>query len=323
MKTYGLSLATGLALIALPALAAPAEGRFERTLKTTGAVDLDISTGAGSIQIRPGDAGSVRILGTIRARNDRYDDRDVEERVRRLESNPPIEQNGNSIRVGRADDRESMRNISISYEVSVPPETRVRSHTGSGGQTIDGVRGPVESGTGSGSITISNIGDEVKASTGSGSIRLEGVKGRLRASTGSGGIRGTGVAGAIVATTGSGSIRFEQTAPGGAELSTGSGPIEISGVRGPLRIHTASGSIHADGEPTSEWSLETASGSVSVRVPAQAAFDFRARTASGRISINHPLSVQGVIGRREVQGKVRGGGPALSIRTASGGITVD
>src|SRR5713226_3154487 len=132
MKRYGLSVVAALALAALPALAAAAEGKFERTLKVTGAVDLDIQTGAGSIQIRSGDAATVRILGTIRARGDWRDDRDVEERVRRLESNPPIEQNGNSIRIGHLDDRESQRNISISYEVSVPAETRVRSHTGSG-----------------------------------------------------------------------------------------------------------------------------------------------------------------------------------------------
>src|SRR5262249_54093928 len=158
-----------------------------------------------------------RILGTIRAGRDWRDDRDAEERVKRLESNPPIEQNGNSIRIGHIEERDWQRNISISYEVSVPAETRVRSHTGSGSPTSESVRGPVESGNGSGSITLSNIGDEVRASTSSGSIRLDGIKGRLRASTGSGTIRGTGIGGAIVATTGSGSIRFEQSAAGGAE----------------------------------------------------------------------------------------------------------
>ena len=319
MKT-GLAV-LALMLLAVPAPAATAEGKFERTLQVTGAVDLDVETGAGSIIVRNGEGSSVRVTGTIKARSD-WDGGDVEARVRRLESNPPIEQNGNSIRVGHVTDRDLQRNISISYEVVTPAETRVRSRTGSGSQTVEGVRGPVEASTGSGSLAISRIGDEVRASTGSGSIKLDSVKGRVKAATGSGGIRGTGIAGPVVADTGSGSVRLEQTAPGGAEVKTGSGSVDVTGVRGPLRVRSGSGSVAAQGEPQGEWNLEVASGNVSVRLPPEAAFDFHARTGSGRISINHPLSVQGVIGRREVDGKVRGGGPRLSVWTASGNIQV-
>lgn len=313
---------TALAVcLAAPAQAATVEGKFERTLKVSGAVDLDVQTGAGSITVRSGGAGEVRVTGTIKARSDWHGD-NPEEKVRRLESNPPIEQNGNSVRIGHLEDRELTRNVSISYELVAPVETRLRSRTGSGSQTVEGIRGPVEASTGSGGLTITNIGDEVRASTGSGGIRLEAVKGRVRAATGSGGIRGTGIAGPVVADAGSGSVRLEQTAAGGAEVRTGSGSVEISGVRGPLRVRSGSGNVRAQGEPAGEWDVEVASGSVSLRVPSQAAFDFRARTGSGHISIDHPLAVQGLIGRREVQGKVRGGGPVLSVRTASGNIDV-
>ncbi|MBI3697448.1 MAG: DUF4097 family beta strand repeat protein [Acidobacteria bacterium] len=311
MKTCLLAIA----LLVMPVHAVAAEGKFERTLKVTGAVDLDVRTGAGSTNVRSGETGSVRINGVIRSR-------DGDDRVCQLESNPPIEQDGNSIRIGHITDRELERNISISYEVVVPVETRLRSQTGSGSQTIEGIRGPVDASTGSGGLTINNIGDDVKVSTGSGSIRVDGVKGRVRASTGSGGIRGTALAGPVVASTGSGGVRLEQTAPGGAEVKTGSGAIELSGVKGPLRAHSGSGSIRAEGEPSAEWNLEVASGGVHLKLPSQAAFDFRARTASGHISIDHPLSVQGLIGKKEVQGKVRGGGPLVSVRTASGNIEV-
>ncbi len=314
----GCSLAA-LALFAMPAVAATAEGRFERTLQVTGAVDLEVKTGSGNINVRNGDAGSVRVVGTIRARDDGGD---AQDKVKRIESNPPIEQNGNTIHVGQVDDREMMRNVSISYEVIVPAETRLRSQTGSGGQTIDGLRGPVEASTGSGNINVSRIADEVRASTGSGSVHLDSVKGRVRATTGSGDIRGTGIGGALVASTGSGSVRVEQTSAGGAEVQTGSGNVEVAGVRGPLRVHSGSGSIRAEGEPAGEWNLEVASGNIALRFPSQAAFNFRARTGSGRISIDHPLLVQGSIGRREVEGKVRGGGSLVSVRTASGNIQV-
>jgi len=40
--------------------------------------------------------------------------------VRMIEQDPPVKQNGNSITIGHIDDRELRRNVSISYEVTVP-----------------------------------------------------------------------------------------------------------------------------------------------------------------------------------------------------------
>ena len=49
--------------------AAYAEGSFERTLQVTGPVDLDVSTGSGSIQIRTGGANQVQVTGHIKTRD--------------------------------------------------------------------------------------------------------------------------------------------------------------------------------------------------------------------------------------------------------------
>ena len=187
-------LAAALLLVATTAVArAAAEGSFERTLKVTGPVELDVSTGSGHIDVRTGDSSTVRIRGTIRASSGgwRSSDDDAERKVRYLESNPPIEQSGNYVKIGHAEDRELMRNASISYDLVVPAETRLRSHTGSGSQSIAGLRGPVKAGTGSGNLRIEDIGDELEAHTGSGNIEIRSVKGRLHAQTGSGPIRAT------------------------------------------------------------------------------------------------------------------------------------
>ena len=72
-----------------------------------------------------------------------------------MESNPPIQQSGNDVRIGHIDDSELRHNISISYEVTVPAETQVRIETGSGSQTVEGVRGPLEANAGSGGLKIS------------------------------------------------------------------------------------------------------------------------------------------------------------------------
>jgi DUF4097 and DUF4098 domain-containing protein YvlB len=317
--TVLIAVLTGmLALAPLPAYAA-VEGSFQRSLKVSGPVDLDISTGSGSITVRPGSSDTVEIRGRIRATDWMGN---AEEKVRRLEANPPIQQNGNSIRIGQIEEPELRRNVSISYEVTVPAETELKAHSGSGSQNVDGIRGPVEVNAGSGSIKISNIGGTVRAETGSGSMDIDHVKGNVRAHAGSGSIRATDVAGGFEANTGSGRITLSQTAPGAVRAETGSGGMELRGVHGSLEARAGSGDIHADGDPTGGWIVHTGSGGVHLRLPNDAAFDLNAHTSSGSISLNHPVTVQGTIGRKEVRGKVRGGGVQVEVQTGSGNIEI-
>ncbi len=74
------------------------------------------------------------------------------------------------------------------------------------------------------------------------------------------------------------------------------------------------------------------SGGITVRLSSEAAFDLYARTSSGSISTDHPLTVQGTIKRRELRGKVqrrelrgkvRGGGYLVDMRTGSGSIHIE
>ncbi|HUK87409.1 MAG TPA: DUF4097 family beta strand repeat-containing protein [Terriglobales bacterium] len=316
-------LVLGVALLVV-VVAAPsygsAEGSFDRTLKVTGPVQLEVSTGSGSIRVRPGSAGVVHVVGTIRAHEGWGGD--AEEKVRRLEANPPIEQMGNIIRIGRIEDEELKRNVSISYELEVPAETQVRSESGSGSQEIRGLTGPVHAQTGSGSIAISDIKLEVQAHTGSGSITLGAIGAGVQLHTGSGNIHAQDIHGRVNAQTGSGDITLEQSAPGDVEAETGSGHMELHNVRGALHAETGSGGINVDGRPTGDWRLEAGSGGISVRLPADAAFDFRAHTGSGGITIDLPLTIQGTVSKSDLQGKVRGGGYLLEVRTGSGHIEV-
>ncbi len=297
------------------------EGSFDRTLTVSGPVDLDITTGSGNVEVKTGDGTTVRVYGLIRARDD-FRAR-AEEKVAYLRSNPPIEQTGNAIRIGEIQDERYRSNVSISYEIVVPADTRLRSKTGSGRQTIDGIRGRAEVSTGSGNLTISNIGGGVTARTGSGRIDLDVIRGRVEAHTGSGGIRGSRIEGAFKADTGSGSITMGQAAPGDVEVSTGSGSVEVSGVKGAVTARTGSGHISAGGEPVGEWALHSSSGGVTVHLNSNAAFDLDARTSSGRITVNHPLTVMGTVSPKAMRGKVRGGGALLSLTTGSGNITVE
>ena len=324
MKTRFRSLMPILALCVISVVTAcTAAGRsLEGSLNVSGPVDLDVKTGSGDIDVRTGNASTVHIRGRIRVNNWRLNEDEAERRINALESNPPIEQEGNTIRVGHIQDPALRRNVSISYEIVVPAATRVTAGTGSGDSAIAGVQGPVKTESGSGNLKITGVGDTLRANTGSGDIQIETVHGAVYAQTGSGSIVATDVSGGFVASTGSGNVKLRQAASGSVNVETGSGDVEVSGVQGALVLHTGSGNISADGQPSGDWKLEAGSGDVSLRLPSTAAFDLYAHTGSGSVESDHPITVQGKINRHELRGKVRGGGVRLEASTGSGNIRI-
>lgn len=206
---------------------APVEGLFDRTLAVSGPVDLDIRTGAGGIRVDTGDGNTVHIVGRIRANN--WFDGNAERRVKEIEAHPPIEQSGNTIRIGQSVDNDLFRGISIGYEVTVPASTRVRSNAGSGGQVIRGVDGPVEAMAGSGGVRIEATGSGIDARAGSGGIVITGAKAGVHARAGSGGIRIDGKPlDAWDVQTGSGGITMSvaDNTPFELDARTGSGRID-------------------------------------------------------------------------------------------------
>jgi hypothetical protein len=260
-------------------------GEFSRTMSVSGPVYLDVRTGSGDIRIRTGPDNAVHVVGRIRAHTGLFSAQHPADRVRAIEANPPVEQRGDAIQIGHTGDPELRRNVSISYEITVPVDTRVRSHTGSGDHTIGPVRGPVDAAGGSGDIRIDRVEGQVNASTGSGDIEVAGAEG-LRA-------------------------------------RAGSGSIDVSGVAGRLELRTGSGDITIDSRPEGDWAVDTGSGDLRIRVPEGSAFLLDATTSSGDIDTVHPVEVQGRQSRRRLAGAVRGGGPRLELTTSSGDIRID
>lgn len=312
-------------------IAASEQGTFDRTLRVTGPVELNVSTGSGDITVESGGASSVRVHAIIKANNGWFfGSSDAEAKVRHLESNPPIVQEGNYIRVGHIEDPSLRHGVSISYEIEAPAQTQLTAASGSGDVTAAGMHGPVKVSSGSGDVKVSDINDEVSASTGSGDVRAQSVHGAVHIATGSGGIQATGITGAFYLSTGSGDIRLTEVETGGGapdsaggKVSTGSGSIRVSGVNGPLRVGTGSGDVTAQGTATGDWSLETGSGSVIVHFPPQASFNLDAHTDSGRILTHMSITSRGPFGKGTLRGTVGKGGPLVKLRTGSGDIQIE
>jgi hypothetical protein len=299
-------LATALVVlfVATAAFASTPQGTFEKTLAVTGPVDLEVLTRSGDVTVRAGSSGSVFIRGKIYV-GDRWFGGRREDDVQAIEKNPPIRQSGNSVHIDYVD----YHNISVDYEITVPADTTVRTHSGSGDQILEGTRGNADVQTGSGDVKISNLTGEVHLQTGSGDVRARSISG------------------AVHGGTGSGNVEIEETAQGDIDLHTGSGNITARGVQGGFRGETGSGDVTAEGTQTGSWEIHTGSGNVHVRLPSNAAFDADISTSSGSVDVGAPIemTVQGRIGdvHKSIHGKVRGGGPLLRVRTGSGDVHIE
>jgi DUF4097 and DUF4098 domain-containing protein YvlB len=260
-----------------------AEGSFERILSVTGFVDLDLTTDAGGIHVTSGPPGTVRIRGILKAGDNWFTRGDVERRIRELEAHPPIEQNGNSVRVA-VRSRSLLRDISMRLEVEAPRDSRLRARTDSGGIDVRGIKGPLECHTDSGGIHASEIDGEVRATADSGGVHVRRVNGPVYARADSGGIEALEIAGSVDAGVDSGGVRVSQTTPALIKARTDSGGADIT--------------------------LARAGG-----------YDIRAHAGSGGITARE-VTVSGIISRHDVNGKLRGGGPLVDIQADSGHIDI-
>jgi hypothetical protein len=160
-----LGLLLSLTLTA-PSVAETFHGTFERTLGTTGPVELQVLTRAGNITISNGPAGVVTISARIRVGDKRLSHR-LQSKLGELEKNPPIRQTGNSINIGYAD----VHNVAIDYEISVPVETGGLSAD----QAREGLHTNLQVHTGAGNIVLRNVKGLLQVESGAGEISVAGV----------------------------------------------------------------------------------------------------------------------------------------------------
>lgn len=281
---------------------ASVDGQFQRDLTVNGTTDLEVSTGSGDIHVRPAAGNTVHIVGHIHVSNWGSND---DSKIRQIEQNPPVQQMGSLIKIGKIDDPELRRHVSISYDITAPANSRIAANTGSGGIDIQGFQGRLSADTGSGDVSLRDIGAEVRSHTGSGRILAENV------------------GAPFVASTGSGDMDVSLNSAGDVDVHTGSGGIRVDHANGSLRARTGSGDVKANGTPASNWFVQTGSGAVTLRLADATNFDLEASTGSGDLHLAKPVTVQGKLSKHEIHGKVGNGGPKVEVHTGSGDIEID
>jgi DUF4097 and DUF4098 domain-containing protein YvlB len=293
-------------------------GSFDRNFNVTGPIRLELTNASGDVDITGSADGKVHVHADVRASGMGFDN--PQKRLDDTLANPPIEQRGDTIRIGK--EISHMSNISIAYTIQVPHDTEVNVTAASGAQTIRGVRGPVKVNAASGAIRVEKVDLDAQLTTASGSISATDIGNDVRVSTASGSVSISDVKGDVRVNALAGVIRVAK--PGGrVEADTMSGAVEIQGAANNVKAHAASGRVSIQGNPGADsyWELKTVSGGVQLNVPTTANFHLSAEAVSGEIRTDIPIVIEEQ-GKHSLRAHLGSGGGRVEVHTVSGEIRV-
>jgi DUF4097 and DUF4098 domain-containing protein YvlB len=159
--------------------------------------------------------------------------------------------------------------------------------------------------TGDGSVKASNIVGAVDLRSGDGSLTVDALKGAIKLHTGDGAIEASDLDGKCDATSGDGRLR-------------------LAGRFDALTAHTGDGNIdvqaaHAS-KMDSDWKITSGDGGIDVAVPSDLPANIEASSGDGRITSDIPITMDGVMSKSKIHGKMNGGGATLTIHTGDGSI---
>lgn len=296
-----------LALLAvMTGMAVPAFAErvpFTRTFDVGASPTLEVTTGRGKIAIRPGTSGRIVVHGTVTVRVGTDVPADAMAIASRVAAAPPVGQAGDAVRLATPSDSRERRAVTVSYDVEVPPATRVTTVSGSGATSVEGVEGGLSIKTQSAAIAVQRTRGDATVATGSGAVRLDDLGGSMDVTSSSGSVTANAVRGGLRVQTGSGAVDAALAGPGPVHVRTSSSGVRLRGLAGAADVETGSGRI------------------VVLLVP-DAALRLEASTGSGAIDLRG-IDVAGDVGKRRVTGTIGAAGADVRLVSRSGSIRLE
>jgi len=179
----------------------------------------------------------------------------------------------------------TMRRLHI--EVRMPKDADLQVRTGDGSIKAVGLSGTIDLHSGDGSLIVRSLKGAVRLHTGDGTIEGSDLDGKCDATSGDGRIRLTGRFDVLSVRSGDGSVGVE--ALHGSKLDSG-------------------------------WNISSGDGGIDVAIPGDLPVNIDASTSDGHISSDIPITMDGILSKSRVRGKMNGGGSTLTIHTGDGSI---
>jgi hypothetical protein len=213
----------------------------------------------------------------------------------------------------------SGNNPRLHYRIIVPEKFNLNLHTSGGSIRVADITGEVTARSSGGSLSFGNIHGNITAKTSGGSIELAGCSGSADVKTSGGSITLGRVDGTIYAKTSGGSIEIDR-AGGDIVAKTSGGSIHVNEVYGNIKATTSGGNVTAElhSQPRGDCQLKTSGGNITVYLPTDVSIDIYAK--GGQVRCDFPID--GVTDKKLVEGKIRNGGPHLSLQTSGGVVKI-
>lgn len=307
-----------------------ARGAVEDTLEKSYAVtpggSLVIDADRGSIELAPGAADRLEV--TVK----RVVTRGSEAKASGILARHKVEFSQDAGRVSIRSRLEgswknwgwNSPNLQVRYLVSLPKKFNVNLKTAGGTIKIATLEGEVKANTSGGNIAIGAVEGPATVRTSGGSIEIESATGSVMARTSGGNIKLGVMKSDVDAETSGGSINLKQSLAR-TRLGTSGGNITVEQADGELDAGTSGGSVRVGltGSPSADCSLRTSGGNIRISLPENAAADIDASTSGGSVKSELPVTVQGVIKRGSLVGKLGAGGRLIKARTSGGSISLE
>jgi hypothetical protein len=189
-------------------------------------------------------------------------------------------------------------------QVWLPPDSPLEVRSGAGSVTVSDRSAAVTLESGAGSLRLERIAASVVLDTGAGSIHVKDIAGDAQVETGAGDVTALFVLGDLDVDAGAGQVRFAGS-PASVNIDTGAGGVDGS-------ISELNGSVDID----------TGMGGITLQLPVGC--DARLRAESGLGSVRAELGGRRLEARRgePLEETLGEGGPAIRLRTGTGGIRV-
>jgi len=112
---------------------------------------------------------------------------------------------------------------------------------------------------------------------------------------------------------------------GRAELNTTNGEITGKEIVGIVDAYTTNGSIEIELSEVysgNDMQFQTTNGSIKLYLPENIRCNISARTSNGSLDTEFPLTLKGNFSSKKIEGKIKGGGPLIRLKTTNGNIQI-
>jgi Putative adhesin len=281
------------------------------TFQTPGDVRLEVRLGAGEIRLETSDVQETTVVLEPLRDNDASTAAITNARVELRDR-----ADGHEVVVDVRDRGRGLggifRGAEVLVSITCPNGASVESKSGSADVVGRGRFGAVEVETGSGDVEFGEVA-EARVNAASGDVQLGDVGGDARVNTASGDVQMRSVGGEAKINSASGDVILREVA-GELSVNTASGDVLVRETAAAVNVNTASGDQEIGSVGAGKVTLKSASGDLKVGIPEGTNLWVDARSRSGEVRSELPVSDL----------PPEGEGPVVELRanTMSGDITV-